>query len=463
MSLPHSSAPLLAWYGDDFTGSTDVMEALTLNGVDTVLAPSPGLLQAALTHRPQARAVGIAGLSRSLPTPRMREELEPALRQLHSLRPHILHYKICSTFDSSPQIGSIGEAIAIGREITGATHVPLLVAAPRLKRYVAFANLFATVGDHTFRLDRHPTMSRHPVTPMAEADLRQHLAHQTPLPVESIDLLTLQSGQGTLRSKINQWLNTRPDGGLAIFDGISESDLALTGRLLWEERQRLGRLVVGSSGVEWALAQVWHTERLVDAHAPIPSVGAIDRLLVVSGSVSPVTAAQIENAAQIGYRIFSLNLPELLLENNRVPMVSALVNEITGTLHQGQSTVVCSARGAGDPIIQAARQAYANRPHALEPAIGTLLAELLAGVLKRCPLPRICVCGGDTSGRVARTLGLEALTLAAPLAPGAPLCRAFRSGQPPLEIVLKGGQNGSPHFFESVRLGRSEISPTSNP
>jgi uncharacterized protein YgbK (DUF1537 family) len=46
--------------------------------------------------------------------------------------------------------------------------------------------------------------------------------------------------------------------------------------------------------------------------------------------------------------------------------------------------------------------------------------------------------------------------VAAGLAPGAPLCRAWsalprRDG---LEIVLKGGQMGTPSFFASVRAGR---------
>jgi hypothetical protein len=43
-------------------------------------------------------------------------------------------------------------------------------------RYQAFGNLFATVEGTAYRLDRHPTMSRHPVTPMTEADLRLHLS-----------------------------------------------------------------------------------------------------------------------------------------------------------------------------------------------------------------------------------------------------------------------------------------------
>ena len=52
---------------------------------------------------------------------------------------------------------------------------PMIVGAPRLARYQVFGNLFAAVDGVGYRLDRHPTMSRHPVTPMDEADLRVHL------------------------------------------------------------------------------------------------------------------------------------------------------------------------------------------------------------------------------------------------------------------------------------------------
>ncbi|WP_164853874.1 four-carbon acid sugar kinase family protein, partial [Paraburkholderia kirstenboschensis] len=54
---------LLAYYGDDFTGSTDAMEAMTAAGVPTVLCldtPTPDLL----TRFPDMRCVGLAGSSR---------------------------------------------------------------------------------------------------------------------------------------------------------------------------------------------------------------------------------------------------------------------------------------------------------------------------------------------------------------------------------------------------------------
>lgn len=52
-------------------------------------------------------------------------------------------------------------------------------------------------------------------------------------------------------------------------------------------------------------------------------------------------------------------------------------------------------------------------------------------------------------------LGIDALTAIAPLAPGAPLCRAHatRSDREGLEIVLKGGQVGAPDFFVAAKRG----------
>jgi uncharacterized protein YgbK (DUF1537 family) len=68
---------------------------------------------------------------------------------------------------------------------------------------------------------------------------------------------------------------------------------------------------------------------------------------------------------------------------------------------------------------------------------------------------RVVVAGGDSSGAVASHLGIQALTVAAGLAPGAPLCRAWSSqaARDGLQIVLKGGQMGSESFYGDVLRG----------
>ena len=79
MSTP--SQLLLAFYGDDFTGSTDAMEALALSGLRTVLflaPPTPDLLK---TKFPDLRCVGVAGTSRAMSPAEMDVELKPILRE----------------------------------------------------------------------------------------------------------------------------------------------------------------------------------------------------------------------------------------------------------------------------------------------------------------------------------------------------------------------------------------------
>lgn len=68
---------------------------------------------------------------------------------------------------------------------------------------------------------------------------------------------------------------------------------------------------------------------------------------------------------------------------------------------------------------------------------------------------RAVVAGGDSSGYAAQALGIRALTVVAPLAPGSPLCLAVADTPPVdgLEIALKGGQMGARDYFGVARAG----------
>ncbi len=52
-------------------------------------------------------------------------------------------------------------------------------------------------------------------------------------------------------------------------------------------------------------------------------------------------------------------------------------------------------------------------------------------------------------------MGIEAVEMIAPLAPGAPLCKAYAPDSPVdgLEVNFKGGQVGSENYFEQVLRG----------
>ncbi len=126
---PTMNKLLLTFYGDDFTGSTDALEQLTLAGVRAALFIEPPT-PAQLKRFANLQAIGVAGMTRSMNPAAMEKELRPALNKLKALgAPHV-HYKVCSTFDSSPTVGSIGRVIDIATDIFRAPFVPLLVAAP---------------------------------------------------------------------------------------------------------------------------------------------------------------------------------------------------------------------------------------------------------------------------------------------------------------------------------------------
>ncbi|MCY7417741.1 MAG: four-carbon acid sugar kinase family protein, partial [Chloroflexi bacterium] len=176
--VPHADRQLLlSYYGDDFTGSTDVMEVLELAGIPTALylrPPSP----VDIADHPTVRAVGLARASRTWSIEQMDADLPSVFRAMSGLGALTFHYKICSTFDSSPAIGSIGRALEIGQRSVSPAPIPLLVGSPDLGRYCVFGELYARAG-RIHRLDRHPTLPLHPLTPMREADLLRHLRLQT--------------------------------------------------------------------------------------------------------------------------------------------------------------------------------------------------------------------------------------------------------------------------------------------
>src|SRR5207302_946855 len=142
----------------------------------------------------------------------------------------------------------------------------------------------------------------------------------------------------------------------------------------------------------------------------------------------------------------------------RGPAAGPALGRTLELLGAGRSVVVHPARGPDDPRIGAARALLSARGGGPERdrALGRVLA-LLVRAAGRAGVRRVAVAGGDTSGYVARQLGIEALSFVAPLAPGAPLCRAHAGPAAPdldgLEVSFKGGQVGKPDFFERLLLG----------
>jgi uncharacterized protein YgbK (DUF1537 family) len=430
-------ALLYCYYGDDFTGSTDVLEQLAGNGVASVLfLGTPTAAQ--LARFSACQAIGFAGDARSRTPEWMSANLPAIFTRMRDLGPTIVQYKVCSTFDSAPHRGNIGRALEIGREVFATSTVPIGVAAPHLGRFVVFGNLFAAAGKQVYRIDRHPTMAHHPATPMDEADLRLHLAKQTNLGVGLVDVRAFQAGNAREQFRL------QADGGAAavLLDGVDAAMLQQAGQVICELADESRPLfTVGSSGVTASLIAHWRSTGVIAADPASVTSTKADQILVISGSCAAVTAGQILWAKQNGFACLELD-------------AAALAHDGPGAVNAATELAVQLLRSGRDTVLYTALGTPTGSTHDKE--LGLALGRLILVLVQQTGVRRVVLCGGDTSSHAVQQLDLTALTFAGTLAPGAPLCRAHAedgTGLDGLELVLKGGQIGPEDFFRMARDG----------
>jgi len=462
MSATLKEQMLFSFYGDDFTGSTDAMEALVSSGVPTALflePPTPEqvaefrLLSGLGGEDKRLRAFGVPGVSRTLSPEAMREHLPSIFSEIAKIPSRFFHYKICSTFDSDPEIGNFGVAVDLAMEAFPSDCVPLVVAAPSLGRYCAFGNLFARVGEEVFRLDRHPTMSRHPITPMGESDLRAHLASLTERAVVHYDLHAVERFHGDAIDE-----SERPRAGeYVLFDAVDEGHLLSLGKWIVDKTSQRNQLLVGSSGVEYAVCGYMSDAGVLEPLRAYPTVETVEQIIAMAGSAAPGTSQQIGWALQCGFTDLRIDTVRLIDPSKRSGEIARCVEAASEALSEGKSPMLYAARGPDDSAIRATRTRHSEL--ALTESVGSIIAqaqgELLRKLLDSVGKHRVVVAGGDTSGFAAKALEIEALEMLHPIAPGAPLCLAHSSVSSihGLEISLKGGQNGNHRYFESVLRG----------
>ena len=314
------------------------------------------------------------------------------------------------------------------------------MGAPQLKRYTAFGHLFAAYRGEVFRIDRHPVMSRHPVTPMRESDLRVHLGRQTDKTIALIDLAAL-----------NRDGDARAAGGadIVMLDVADLGTQQKVGRQLARWASEGSRFVVGSSGVEYALLSEWARTGLIAGSCEFSSPGPVDRIAVVSGSCSATTARQIRHATAHGFAGVALK-PETLASGDEAG-VQAAIRSGLANLKEGRSVIFYTALGpetdVGDKFeTDAARH-----------KIGAALGRIERAMIEQAKLQRGVICGGDTSSHALAELGIFALTTLLPLpaTPGSPLCLAYSDDKllDGLQIALKGGQVGEDDYLTRIREG----------
>lgn len=410
---------------DDFTGATDLAGLLARSGV-------PVSLRIGVPSEPPSDTAPleiIALKSRTAPVAEAVAETRAALAWLRRAGAQRFFWKYCSTFDSTPHgnIGPVAEALMAD---LGARQTIYCPAFPENGRSIFMGNLF--VGDQP--LSESP-MKDHPLTPMRDSNLMRLLAPQVTMAVGLANRLTVAKGANALRQRLDDLM--AQSVAHVVVDAVSNDDLYLTA-----EACQSMPLLTGGSAVAMALPELWLKQGLLSKADATQVPRAPDGpALVLSGSCSAMTNRQVAAYLTGGHPAFRLD-PLDLAHNGAEPALAWLA------VQDPQSAPILYATAEPDAVRAAQAKLGTERA-------GKLVEDALAAcAVAACDrgTRRFVVAGGETSGAVAKALGIDRLNIGPEIAPGVPWCFAHSGGQT-VAITLKSGNFGTePFFTKALRM-----------
>jgi uncharacterized protein YgbK (DUF1537 family) len=410
---------LLGCIGDDFTGSTDLASFLVASGMRTI--QFTGLPEEKFDLAEVDAAVISLKSRTQAPEAAVADSLR-ALKWLESYNCRQYYFKYCSTFDSTEKgnIGPVADALldALGESFT--------IACPALPvngRTVYNGYLFVNGV-----LLNESGMQHHPLTPMTDANLVRVLGRQTGRKVGLVDQTTVSTGAAAIRKRYAELAGSHR---YAIVDALFTKDLIEIGHASSDLK-----LLTGGSGLAIGLADNFEKKGLF-ARAPHPA--RLDRVkgdaLILSGSCSNATLEQVA--------VFKAGNPALKLDPLALHRGSQTSEQVMqwfeGRRHQGPLMVYTSDHPES---VRRCQEALG-----VERA-GMLIEQAFAEIARAAAtlgVTHFIVAGGETSGAVVQALGVKAIKIGPPIAPGVPVTQTL--GEKPLLLALKSGNFGDRNFF----------------
>ena len=411
---------LFGCVADDFTGASDAASFLVDRGINTVLLN--GIPNLDFTLDSSVKAIVIALQIR---TSQVNEATSKALRAfdfLKQLGARQIYFKYCSTFDSTREgnIGPIIDRILEKYDIPYTILCPSMIANGRVVRdgelYVKGIPL------------NESHMKNHPLTPMLESDIAKLMEPQGKYPSLKINALTLEKSNDEIEEIINDFHIKHKR-----FYIIPDYFLEEHGERIVELFGDLPFLTEGS-GLVNHLGMKFLMDIPKD-EINIPIKGIAGRGLILAGSCSTATLAQIKNyqdTNQLSYKIY----PKRLLSGEQsVDTIWDFIIE-----NEGKNILIYSS-----DIPEKVRKAQTFGREIISNLIEKTMAEISARAVKY-GIRKIIVAGGETSGVVTKALGFTSYRIGQSIAPGVPIMIPLEDES--IRLVLKSGNFGQEDFFQ---------------
>ncbi|WP_440710624.1 3-oxo-tetronate kinase [Herbiconiux sp. YIM B11900] len=411
---------------DDFTGATDLATSLRERGLRVAVV----LGAEAVPSTAEATgldAVIVALKSRTAPVAEAVGSSLASIRALESLHPEQYFVKYCSTFDSTPA-GNIGPILDAVLDELGEARTVVVPAFPDNGRTVFRGHLFV----HDQLLSDSP-MRHHPLTPMTQSRPAEILAPQTARAVAEVSVDAVWQGAEALSTA----LDAVPAGtSYVVVDATTNRDLETI-----QAATAGWRVLSGSAGLAFGM----HGE-----HDPASQRFDVPggRRLVVCGSASAKTRAQIADALEKGASGHQLDIERLVGDPD------AVVGEVLAWLEGLPATAL--------PLVYSVASLDDVKSAEAGEAVETALSALVARAVAELGVRQVVVAGGETSGAVTTALGCRRLLIGPQIAPGVCWSLSETSGldvagaadadtpAPAVALALKSGNFGADDLFTTA-------------
>lgn len=414
----------IAIIADDLTGATDSGVQFARKGLKTAVVFDVDQLPASSQG---ADAVAIETDSRAIAPNEARERARQAARGARLAGLTHIFKKVDSTLRGNlgPEIDGIMDEISFD----------LAVVAP------AFPKLGRTTvaGRHLLKgVPLEETeIGRDPKCPVRESRLERLLGTQSCRKTGLVELAVLRQGPEAVRAQV---ATLRGQGvELVIFDAEADTDLqriaeAMAGspyNVLWVGSAGLADFLPAALGLTGGVA------------GPVLAPGTLP-VMLVAGSVSPVTRAQVAAVRHAsGVASIELNPLQILTDGDACAAELARCHALLQlALAEGQDLVFTSAT-APEQVLGAQQlgETLGLDGTAVSNRIALILGQVAARVIGAAELQGLILTGGDTAKAVCRRLGVAGLEVCTELEPGVPLSRFV--GSRPVPVVTKAGAFGT--------------------
>lgn len=270
---------LLLIIADDFTGALDTGVQFAAHGIRTRV-----VVDADVDFTSQEVKVLVVDTeTRHLPAAEAYDVVSKLTRRAKCAGISYIYKKTDSALR-----GNIGAELAAVLEASGCSRLPFLPAFPQTGRITRGGVHYVDgvpVTESPFGID--------PFEPVKHAVISELIAEQCSQPVKSFPALT--TGSSIPQEK-----------GILVFDAVDSDELFHTGRQLQE--QDALHIMAGCAGFGAVLPELLGID--AEESGSLPELDP--RLLVVCGSVNPITLTQLERAESAGFIRLRLTLRQKL-------------------------------------------------------------------------------------------------------------------------------------------------------